>query len=212
MRSGSALGLLPLLAAAAYSVPVHERPAEDRIEAEYAVYSAVLDAFAEPVARRSVSFGSVAGLYPVSLRAHLVSECTQGELIFGLRREDLVLRAMDAPLRLAADLVADYSEANQVPRRLSSERFTARVPVRVLNERESAEIDEQTMDAAGYPEPLPSRGHVSFSRVGFSSDRRTATIFAKYRCGGRCGSGQVIVLQRERDQWQVVASEVVIHY
>jgi hypothetical protein len=46
--------------------------------------------------------------------------------------------------------------------------------------------------------------YVAFSAIGFSSDRRSAAVYAEYHCGALCGGAYVIVLARHPPQsWRI---------
>jgi hypothetical protein len=51
-----------------------------------------------------------------------------------------------------------------------------------------------------YPFPL---GLVSLSRVGFNPERTQALVYAQYRCGGDCGHGEYVLLEKAGGRWQV---------
>jgi hypothetical protein len=136
-----------------------------RERVEYAVYSAVLD-----------------GIYgDADARAHLVADSTHGVLRFGPDQKDLIVSTMATIAGLPSGLIADYEAANRDPRVLREDRFSAGTTVRLLGGAVLREIVEATMDVDGYPEPLPARGHATFSRAGFSaggSGRSSTSTFA----------------------------------
>jgi hypothetical protein len=57
-----------------------------------------------------------------------------------------------------------------------------------------------------YPD---SQGILSLSRVGFSPDGKQAVFFASNGCGGRCGTGAYVVMERTDSGWKV-AKEILI--
>jgi len=217
-----ALIVLGVLAPAAACGPAWEQPAdspepeENRARAEYSVYSAVLDAFAgEGTAREEdTSFGAyVDHLYRErDLETHIVTDSTHGVLIWGLEREDLILASMQELPGLPDELVADYAAANEAGRVLSADEFRTLTPVTVLSRGEIGELTGGAKGGHGFRNPLPAPGYVTFSRVGFTEDRALATLFVNFVCGGRCGGGQILVLEKRDNRWHVRQAETIIWY
>ena len=54
---------------------------------------------------------------------------------------------------------------------------------------------------AYYKQHPGSQGILSFSRVGFSSDRRQAFFYMSSSCGDLCGAGIYVVMQRQGEGW-----------
>jgi len=54
-----------------------------------------------------------------------------------------------------------------------------------------------------------SQGILSLSRVGFSPDGKQAVFFANNYCGGKCGTGAYVVMERTESSWRV-AKEILI--
>ena len=217
------LTALGVLATAVACGPSWEQPAdspeprEDRVRAEYAVYSSVLDAFAgEGTAREDdISFGAdVDHLYrDQGFEAHIVTDSTHGVLIWGLEREDLILTSMEELSGLPDEVVADYAAANEAGRVLSADAFTTRTSVMVLSRAEIRELTGgATRDGRAFRNPLPAPGYVTFSRVGFAEDRGLATLFVDFVCGGRCGAGQILVLEKRDERWHVRQAKTIIRY
>jgi len=218
----SSLIVLGLLTTAACGASLAQttaapEPREDRAHAEYTVYSAVLDAFAGDgtVGEGDISLGAdVDHLYRErDLEAHVVSDSTHGVLIWGLEREDLILTSMGELSGLPDEVVADYAAANEAGRVLSADAFTTRTPVMVLSSAEIRELTGgATRDGRAFRNPLPAPGYVTFSRVGFAEDGSLATLFVDFLCGGRCGAGQILVLEKRGERWHVRQAETIIRY
>jgi hypothetical protein len=49
-----------------------------------------------------------------------------------------------------------------------------------------------------------SQGILSLSRVGFSPDGKQAVFFASNHCGGKCGTGAYVVMEKSDSGWKVV--------
>jgi hypothetical protein len=54
-----------------------------------------------------------------------------------------------------------------------------------------------------------SQGILSLSRVGFSPDGKQAVFYASNGCGGKCGTGTYVVMERVDSGWKV-AKEILI--
>ena len=54
-----------------------------------------------------------------------------------------------------------------------------------------------------------SQGILSLSRVGFSPNGRQAVFYASNGCGGKCGTGSYVVMERVDSSWKV-AKEILI--
>jgi hypothetical protein len=48
-------------------------------------------------------------------------------------------------------------------------------------------------------------GDIRLSRIGFNSTRDEALVYTESVCGSLCGSGDIFLLRKERDHWEVVA-------
>jgi hypothetical protein len=55
-----------------------------------------------------------------------------------------------------------------------------------------------------------SQGLVTFSRVGFNAARTQAVVLVTRGCGGLCGMGNVVLLDRDpAGRWRVVRSDML---
>ena len=52
-------------------------------------------------------------------------------------------------------------------------------------------------------------GIVTWSRVGFNSDGTQALFYESYRCGGLCGSGRYMVMEKKNGSWMIGIDIVV---
>jgi hypothetical protein len=57
-----------------------------------------------------------------------------------------------------------------------------------------------------YPD---SQGFLSLSRVGFSTDGKQAVFYSRNGCGGKCGTGTYVVMEKVDSSWKVV-KEILI--
>jgi hypothetical protein len=54
-----------------------------------------------------------------------------------------------------------------------------------------------------------SQGELTLSRVGFSGDGKQALLYASNSCGGKCGSGDYVLMQKREGRW-VIAKEIIM--
>jgi hypothetical protein len=52
-------------------------------------------------------------------------------------------------------------------------------------------------------------GITTWSRVGFNSDGKQALFYESYRCGGLCGTGRYMVMEKKNGTW-VIGTEIVV--
>jgi len=50
---------------------------------------------------------------------------------------------------------------------------------------------------------------VTWSRVGFNADGTQALFYESYRCGGLCGTGRYMVMEKRSGGWVIGANIVV---
>jgi hypothetical protein len=48
-----------------------------------------------------------------------------------------------------------------------------------------------------------SVGYVSLSRVGFSMEMNQAVVYVAHWCGGLCGKGKLVLLQKQNGVWKI---------
>lgn len=182
-----------LVPASAFS---QARAPEEATDAEYAVYSAVLDQ-----------------LYPGAARtAYLVADTTRGSFLFGVNDLDIILWSLREMPEVPPEMVHAYERANGRTAALEAERFHTRLPVETLGAEELSQLREESMDrhSAGYADSVAAREDLTFSRVGFSVDGRSALLHVLMWCGGRCGQGRVLLLERSGGGWLLKASRQTV--
>ena len=54
-----------------------------------------------------------------------------------------------------------------------------------------------------------SQGYMGLSRIGFSPDGNQALFYVTNSCGGKCGSGTYVVMEKSEGQWKLV-KEILI--
>jgi hypothetical protein len=152
---------------------------------EYAVYGAVLRSMGDQFRTR-----------------HLVAETTRGELRDGPRGGDRIRESLERHTALPAELKLEFTARNRVPARLETSGFTG-TAVEILPDSAFHRMRVENLRSHRYPEPYPAHGSVRFSRVAFTRDRARALVYVDYHCGGRCGTGELILLRRAGERWEI---------
>jgi len=79
---------------------------------------------------------------------------------------------------------------------------------------DSAELDSMFKKGGGdwlaYYKRYPrASGVVTWSRVGFNADGTQALFYESYRCGGLCGTGRYMVMEKKNGSW-VIGTDIVV--
>lgn len=84
--------------------------------------------------------------------------------------------------------------------------FTLPVPYQIVASSELHSIFETPGDIWGrYYEKYPnSNGLVHLSRVGFSPDGNQAAFYFSNHCGGLCGGGHFVIMEKVNSTWKVL--------
>lgn len=84
--------------------------------------------------------------------------------------------------------------------------FTLPVPYQIVTSSEMQSIFGTPGDIWGrYYEKYPnSTGLLRLSRVGFDSDGNQAAFYISNDCGGLCGSGYFVIMEKVNSDWKVV--------
>jgi hypothetical protein len=155
-------------------------------EAEYYVYSVVLDSLYRDLASD----------------AFLVADSTiRGVGTFGDR--DLLTEELKRFPGLPPGLLADFEARNAHPLKLQNRFRTRRAPVRLLKTAERDHIDRESTEPGANSGQLPTYRSVTFSRVGFTPDARHALVHVRFDCGPRCGGADIILLTRRNGRWVI---------
>jgi len=110
--------------------------------------------------------------------------------------------ALDATVR--AELIADFAAKNA-----SSVPTPAAIPassvIRISNVSHifAGEGNFAAKWDAFFTRFSPARSYNTLSRVGFDAARRNAVIATGTVCGGRCGQGRLIVLEKTPAGWRI---------
>jgi hypothetical protein len=49
-----------------------------------------------------------------------------------------------------------------------------------------------------------AQGHLALSRIGFSEDGKQALLYASNWCGGKCGTGSYVVMEKHGSTWKIL--------
>jgi hypothetical protein len=78
---------------------------------------------------------------------------------------------------------------------------------------EAKEIDEIFADGrwwTDYYKKYPdSQGYLALSRIAFSADGNQALFYASNSCGGKCGTGTYVVMEKRDGHWKLVKEIMV---
>ena len=100
----------------------------------------------------------------------------------------------------------DYVENNKTPEKLLS-KFDLPIKYVIVNHVDLAPLfPKEGPDRAWkkfYAKYPNSTEILFFSKVGFNSKKTQAFIYAGRRCGGLCGSGKYILLEKKGSTWSV---------
>lgn len=111
--------------------------------------------------------------------------------------------------RLQTSTLNSFRDANRHPaplRRL----FQLRLPYELVDKAEFDAIFENDGWWTDYYKKYPdSQGFLTLSRIGFSADGKQAMFYSTNGCGGKCGTGTYVVMEKVGASWQVV-KEILI--
>jgi hypothetical protein len=111
--------------------------------------------------------------------------------------------------KLQAASLNSFREANTHPARFR-DSFNLSFTYELVDKTEVDSIFKKGGWWTDYYKKYPnSQGILSLSRVGFSPDGRQAVFYASNGCGGKCGTGTYVVMERVDSGWKV-AKEILI--
>ncbi len=102
---------------------------------------------------------------------------------------------------LSQDAVANFlrMSADQTP--LAQENFED-LPIVLTSQ---AEIDDVFQNKGGWS-ALGASSILRFSRIGFNCSRDQALLYQSQSCGRLCGGGELLILEKDAEQWQTVST------
>lgn len=103
----------------------------------------------------------------------------------------------------------DYKARNKIPARLK-DAFELKMRHVVLTKPEIDRIFKGNGSWDDFYKMYPtSVGIISLSRVGFSASMNQALVYIDHGCGGLCGTGHYVLLEKSADGWRVVNRRMV---
>jgi hypothetical protein len=158
-------------------------PAYEDREA-YAVYDAILQAYATPAQRNNPVIRSETDNYKMCLEPDKES------------------------MAIIGSAISEYVKLNEKPHRLLR-AFDNRIQLNLLTAGELKSVFEQGAkgDVMGgwnnfyrlYPN---SGGYITLSAVGFNEDKTVAVVYMGHHCGIMCAEGNFHVLEKKDGKWQ----------
>jgi hypothetical protein len=113
---------------------------------------------------------------------------------------------------LTPELYGDFRGRNDQVYLLET-KFSFNLEYKLIPRAEMDELFSNCGQGGWWPEfyrRYPnSSGIITFSRVGYSADGKTAMVYVGYGCGGLCGQGNDLILVLENGQWKI-KEEVMI--
>lgn len=104
--------------------------------------------------------------------------------------------------------IDDFRRANG-QQALLDRSFRFPVDYQIIDEAQLEPIFKRKGDTWGsyYKQYPGSQGIATLSRVGFNADRTQALFYISNRCGGSCGGGFYVVMEKRDGHW-VIAQEI----
>ncbi len=88
--------------------------------------------------------------------------------------------------------------------------FQLPLPYELVDAREIEAVFENKGWWTDYYKKWPgSQGYLVLSRIGFSADGDQALFYASNSCGGKCGGGTYVVMQKSDTGWKLVKEILV---
>ena len=165
----------------------------DEVDAEeYAVYSAIIDARAK---RAGEEGGKPERVLVVSDMTEPWHDFTNEEAFYAGLKE--------SSKELLDETIEDYKSKNRKPHKLSP-RLSVKVRY-VLVDADEIRGFFKGKGPAGwedfYKKYPTSGGFLTFSRVGFNSDKTQALVYQSHNCGGLCGEGSCLLFVKKDGAW-----------
>jgi hypothetical protein len=133
----------------------------------------------------------------------LIKDATEPWKGFGDDFESFAAGLKESSKELLAETIEDYKIKNKGPHKLSA-RFDTKARYALVD---ADEIDGffRVKGPGGwedfYKKYPKSGGFVTFSRVGFNSDRTQALVYQSHSCGGLCGGGSCLLFEKKGGVW-----------
>lgn len=178
-------------------------PARGRVDAsaeEYAVYSAVIT---EMFAGGRVTFDT-----QNKIKLLVIKDMTVTDVLTDYEEQNEVYFGRMFPT-LAEGVVKDYKARNKEPARLKDSFELNIKHVMVKKEKIEKMFAGRGWWQEFYKTYPDSGGLIVLSRVGFSPATNQALVYIQHGCGGLCGTGNYVLLEKSGARWQVVKRSMV---
>lgn len=109
---------------------------------------------------------------------------------------------------LKPETIEDFNSKNKKSSSLER-NFPTKNEYFLISDEELKLFFGKTLDWQGFYKKYPnSGGYHTFSRAGFSEDKKQALVYTAHSCGGLCGEGQYYFLKNENGEWKVVKKQM----
>ena len=99
--------------------------------------------------------------------------------------------------------ISNYHRANEKQAELSL-HFHLPLEYQLVSQEKIGSIVKGPADWPEFYEEYPgAQGHLWLSRVGFSHDRKQALFYVDNWCGGKCGTGSYVVMEKHGATWKI---------
>jgi hypothetical protein len=105
---------------------------------------------------------------------------------------------------MVRDFVAKNLAGGAVPNAIPAGSVIRIFPLRQIF---SSSSDFSARWAEFHRRYAPAQGYHTLSRPGFDAPRRHAVVATGTVCGGRCGQGQIVLLERVQGGWRIIGRE-----
>ena len=104
---------------------------------------------------------------------------------------------------LRAVTISNYHRANEKQAEVSP-RFHLPLKYQLASPEKIGSIVKGPGDVPEFYKQYPgAQGHMWLSRVGFSSDGKQALFYVGNWCGGKCGTGSYVVMEKHGATWKI---------
>ncbi len=161
---------------------------------EYAVYAAVISKL---FAGNKVTFDTQS---PVNLLVIKNRTVNDHPLMENLNDHWRYVAERLSPI--SQDTIDAYKAQNKEPVQLE-DAFKLPIGHVLVDEKELEQFRRGRGWEEFYQKYPESGGFLSFSRVGFNPERSQALVYFEHWCGGLCGSGMYLLLEKGEGGWKV---------
>lgn len=180
---------LTALALSCHSVILFKEAEQD----DYCIYSEFLEYFPHLMPEKQ-------------FKTFVISQGTGvGHLKIGDEHHGLLKRVLPLVPVLQESTLEDFKQKNSTTTILEPKRMNKHnIVIITKEERESIFREGPVGWDEFYERYKGSQGILTFSKVGYSKDRKQALLSYDNGCGGKCGHGGVVVLHYVNRAWKIV--------